>query len=314
MSKTKKRKGVSAGISKLADDGLIEVVIASELPADHEVHRFSEENAHYLEAYIEKYLKEGKERKDRYVVNNQLGSTITCFFPPPRLGNIRHCLRSLIIKEGADAQLRQRLEFLIEQRLRTLPDELPSLMQKATQRGLDEMIFSLCNEILDKADIRLKRNVFLANGNSEKMEMEGGLVRRSLSKPQGGDRRSDSGYYSSEEDCVRLARAAENTIPLWKEITIFFEKEDYDSACTTYVNSAEKFKRLSKGCPPIPSTLLKDVYTRKEVRKRNYSPQAFALKHAHGAERISGKPSYESLRKAYLKGLKFTAETSREAG
>lgn len=126
-----------------------------------------------------------------------------------------------------------------------------------------------------------------------------------VERGRGGDRRSGSGCYGDEDARISLASMAKHTIPLWEEITDFFEREDYDEQCAEWILKSSKFKKLSERCPPIPPDLLRDVFNRQKVRDRNHSPQAFALKHAHGARRLNDEPSYETLRKAYLAGRKL---------
>lgn len=125
--------------------------------------------------------------------------------------------------------------------------------------------------------------------------------------PGGPNRKSKN--FNEDEDFKQFFRKTEELRPLWRFITDYFERNDYDAGCAASVRMQERFKELSKTCINVPNNLLKKIFERKASGGEKLSPIAFALEHAYCEIKINRQngniPSYWTLKTYYDRGKKL---------
>jgi hypothetical protein len=166
--------------------------------------------------------------------------------------------------------------------LRELAKRFPERFDNVDCTSLFKMYF---NESIDKRRKRLKANL------------------------HGGTREKHC-HFDTRVKYFELTLYVIPLLRLWNHITTFFEDRGYGPECIEAVKRSEEFQLYSK-VYPVPQILLKDIYKRKWVKKKESSPLGFALKHVHSLLGIEQKFNYNTFKTYYYKGRNIAFEYIR---
>lgn len=182
---------------------------------------------------------------------------------------------------------------------------LSRTLYKATAILVLNSYFYVLNEPMSKQILR---------GFSELLEFESRPPDLPYHDGRGGARKP-SGYFRTLEDFIRFTNKVDELLPLWKEVTKYFERESYDAGCVNSVKNLAWFKSLSKDCDRIPDDLLNRVFKRQSDGGDEFWPIAFAIEHACQELSIKKKngSSYtlSTLKQYYDRGKPLLAATPK---